>query len=94
MAAPDDLAAFYDVTDGDAELVTVQGVANVAALFDTSTEVQLGEAIVQAPTLRLPAGVVAAAGGVCTVRGVAYLVRQVISLPPNGAEHLLVLARN
>lgn len=94
MAAAEDLSAFYDVENGDAELVTVQGVANVAAIFDISTEVQLGEAIVQAPTLRLPASVAAAAGGACTVRTVGYVIRQVLDLPPDGAERLLVLARS
>jgi hypothetical protein len=90
--APEDLSAFYDVTDGDAELVTVQGV-QTPALFDVATEVVLGEMIVTAPALRLPATVVAAAGGACTVRGVAYTVRQVQALPPDGREQLLVLVR-
>lgn len=91
--APDDLSAFYDVTNGDAELVTVQGVANVAAIFDAATEVLLGEALAVAPTLRLPASVAAADGGACTVRSVAYVIRQVQALPPDGREQLLVLAR-
>jgi hypothetical protein len=91
--ATDDLAAFYDVTAGDAELVTVQGVS-VAALFDSASEVQLGEMVVRAPTLRLPATVAAAGGGACTVRGLGYTIRTVQALPPDGRENLLVLARS
>jgi hypothetical protein len=94
MPAIDDLASFYDVANGEAELCTVQGVANVAGIFDTSSDIALGEAVVQAPTLRLPASVAAAADGACTVRGVAYAIRQVLVLPPDGAEQLLILARS
>jgi hypothetical protein len=89
----DDLAAFYDVRNGDAELVTVQGTS-AAALFDSASEVLLGEMLVRAPTLRLPATVAAAGGGACTVRGVSYTIRTVQALPPDGREHLLVLARS
>jgi hypothetical protein len=92
MPAPDDLAAFYDTVHGEAEHVVVQG-ATVAALFDTSTELELGGVLVQAPALRLPASVAAAEGGACTVRGQAYVIRQVQALPPSGVEQLLVLAR-
>lgn len=88
----EDLAAFYEVADGDAELVTVQGV-QTPALFDGATEVVLGEMIVTAPALRLPGTVVASVGGACTVRGVAYTIRQVQGLPPDGRERLLVLAQ-
>ena len=89
----DDLSAFYNVADGDAELVVVKG-ATVAALFERTSEVVLGDILTVAPTLRLPAtsavGVVDA--DVCTVRGSAYRVRQVQALPPDGRELLLVLA--
>lgn len=93
MAVAEDLSAFYDVENGDAELVTVAGVANVAAIFDNATEVALGEAVVRAPALRLPATVAAAVGDACTVRTAPYQVRHVIDLPPDGAERMLVLAR-
>lgn len=93
MAAAEDLSAFYDVVNGDAEPVTVAGVAGVAAIFDNATEVVLGDAVVRAPALRVPATVAAAVGNACTVRSVAYLVRHVIDLPPDGAERMLVLAR-
>lgn len=92
MAVPEDLAAFYDVTDGDADLVAVQGV-QTPALFENASQVVLGEMLVTAPTLRLPATVAAAEGGACLVRGVAYTVRQVQALPPDGREQLLVLVR-
>lgn len=94
MPFNDDLAGFYDVENGDAELVVVGG-ASVAAIFSTSTEVALGEALVMAPTLRLPAaGVVVADGTTCTVRSASYRVRQVLQLPPDGRELLLILARS
>lgn len=89
----EDLAAFYDVTNGDAELVTVQGQP-AAALFDVATEVVLSDMLTTAPTLRLPATVSAAGGGACTVRGQAYVIRNVQLLPPDGREQLLVLAKS
>lgn len=92
MAQPDDLASFYDTEHGDAELVTVAGTT-VAAIFDTASEVVLGDAVVRAPTLRLPATVAAAVDNVCTVRGQSHRVRQVLLLPPDGVEQLLVLAQ-
>jgi len=88
----EDLAAFYDVAHGDAELVTVQGV-QTPAIFNVQSEVLLGEMLVVAPLLRLPATVVAADGGACTVRGQAYVIRQAQLLPPDGVEQLLVLAK-
>lgn len=88
----DDLAAFYDVTTGDAELVTVQGV-QTPALFENAAQVLLGEMLVTAPTLRLPATVAAAEGGACLVRGQTYTIRTAQPLPPDGREHLLVLVK-
>ena len=88
----DDLAAFYSVADGDAITVTVQGLQG-PAIFDNSAQVALGEIIVLAPALRLPATVPAAEGGACTVLGVNYVIRQVLPLPPDGREQQLVLAR-
>lgn len=89
----DDLAAFYDVVNGDAELVTVQGVPDVPALYSSASEVVLAEAVVLAPTLRVQGTVAAADGGTCLVRGLTYRIRQVMDLPPDGRERLLVLAR-
>lgn len=91
MPAAEDLAAFFDTEDGDAETITVQG-QSVAAIFDTSTELALGEVLVQAPTALLPATVVAAEGGLVTARAVSYVIRQVLNLPPDGALRRLVLA--
>lgn len=88
----EDLAAFYDVANGDAELVQVQGL-QTPALFNLQSEVLLGELLVVAPSLRLPASVPAADGGACTVRGQAYVIRQAQLLPPDGVEQLLVLAK-
>lgn len=91
MPAPEDLAAFFDVDNGDAEAVTVQGVSTVA-IFDASTELMLNEALVTAPTLLVPSTVVAAEGGAVTVRAAGYVIRQVLNLPPDGALRRLVLA--
>jgi hypothetical protein len=88
----DDLSAFYNVADGDAELVTVQGV-QTPALFELSSQVVLGDQLVTAPTLRLPATVAAAESGACTVRALPYVIRTVQLLPPDGRELLLVLRK-
>lgn len=93
MAAFDDLAAFYDVVNGDAVLVTVQGV-QTPALFDLTSEVALGEMLTTAPTLRLPATVAAAEGGACSVPGQGgFSILNVQPLPPDGREQLLVLRK-
>lgn len=86
----EDLSVFYSANDFG-EVVTVQG-ATVTAIFNERGEVVLGEAVVQEPTLELPASVVAAEGGVCVVRGTTYRIRQVLDQPPDGAVRLLVLA--
>ncbi len=91
MPATEDLAAFFDTEDGDAETITVQGVS-VAGIFDSSTELMLGEVLVRAPTVLLPATVVAAEGGLVTARAVNYAIRRVLDLPPDGALRRLVLA--
>ena len=75
------------------EAVTVNAVAT-RAIFNTSTEVVLGDVLTIAPTLELPATVLAAAGQACVVRGVTYTVRQVLDLPPDGVIRQLVLARS
>jgi len=91
MAVHEDLAPFYDVDNGDAELVTVQG-QSTPALFDVASEVVLAGMLATAPTLRMPASVPAASGGLCIVRGLGYSIRTVQMLPPDGREQLLVLA--
>ena len=84
----DDLAPFYQAPFG--RDVTVAGVP-AHGIFNTSTELTLNDALVQAPTLRLPATVAAADGDVCAVGAASYTVRQVLTLPPDGVERLLVL---
>ena len=74
------------------EAVTVNAVA-ARAIFNTASEVVLGDVITTAPTLELPASVSAAAGQACVVRGASYTVRQVVDLPPDGVIRQLVLAR-
>lgn len=90
--ADDDLSTFYDVVNGAAEMVVVQGL-QTPAIFRVQSEVVLGEMLVLAPTLRLPATTPAAESGICQVRGQAYRIRQVQALPPDGRENLLILAR-
>lgn len=90
MPAFEDLSLYFS-DDDFAEAVTVGGVA-ASGIFSTSTELMLGEALVQAPTLLLPATVAAADGVAVVVRAVNYVVRQVLAQPPDGALHLLVLA--
>jgi hypothetical protein len=85
----EDLAPFF-ADFGQA--VTVNGVA-ARGIFNTATDVVLGDAITQAPTLEMPASVAAAQGQTCVVGGVTYTVRQVMDQPPDGAIRLLVLAR-
>lgn len=91
MAALEDLAEFYDVANGEGELVTVQGVPNVPAIFSEISDVVLGDAIVQAPVLRCARTVVAAEGGTCVVRGDTYRIRRAALI--NSAEQQLVLAK-
>jgi hypothetical protein len=93
MPMTEELTLFFDVGDF-AESVTVGGVA-VTAIFDTESQVVLGEVLSLAPTLLLPTTTAPAAadGTACTVRGVAYLVRQVLLDPPDGALKRLVLAK-
>lgn len=73
------------------EAVTVAGVAT-RGIFDVATELQVGDALVAAPTLLLPASVAAADGNACIVRSATYTVRQVLQEPPDGAMRRLVLA--
>ena len=75
------------------EAVTVNGAAAVA-IVNMASEVVIGDVLTIAPSLELPATVPAAAGQECVVRSVAYAIRQVIDLPPDGAVRQLVLARS
>lgn len=74
------------------EDVMVNAVA-ARAVFDAASELALGDVLMAAPTLLLPATVAAAEGQICVVRGVSYRVRQVLDEPPDGALRRLVLAR-
>ena len=74
------------------EAVTVQGAA-VVGIFNSASELQLGDMLTAAPSLELPATVTAAEGGAVVVRGVSYVIRQVVDQPPDGVLRLLVLAR-
>jgi hypothetical protein len=74
------------------ETVTVAGVS-VRGIFDTSTELVLGDALTVSPSLEVPATVAAAEGNAVVVRGVNYKIRQVLDQPPDGALRVLVLAR-
>ena len=89
MAFVENLAPFFA---DFGEAVTVNAVA-VVGIFNKSTEVVLADVLTLAPALELPATVAAAAGQACVVRGVAYTIRQVLDLPPDGAIRQLVLAR-
>lgn len=89
----EDLSTWYDVANGDAELVTIEGVPDIPAIFDISSQVVLGDAVVTAPTLRVPATVAAGDDGPAIVRGTTYVIRQRLDLPPDGRERLLVLAK-
>lgn len=74
------------------EAVEVQG-AEVTGIVNAASDLVLGEVLVTAPSLEVPATVAAAEGGSVTVRGVAYTIRQVLDLPPDGAIRQLVLAQ-
>lgn len=73
------------------EPVTIAGLAELA-IVDLASQLALGDALVQAPALRVQAGVVVGEGAPCTVRGKPYTVRQVLELPPDAAELQIVLA--
>ena len=85
----EDLAPFFA---DFGEATTVQGVA-VVGIFNRATELQLGDVLTTSPSLEVPASVAAAEGGAVVVRGVSYVIRQVVDQPPDGALRLLVLAR-
>ena len=74
------------------EACTVDGVAAVGIL-DGASQLVLGDVLITEPSLQLPASVVAAEGGTVIVRGVSYLIRQVLDQPPDGAVRRLVLVR-
>jgi hypothetical protein len=90
MQALDDVSIFFG--DEFAEEVLVDGLL-VRGIYSISDEVVLDEVVVEAPTLRVPASVIAAIGNTCRIRGNAFRVRQVLDMPPDGAIRRLVLAR-
>lgn len=75
------------------EEVTVAGIV-VRGIFNTSTQGVFGDILTQGPTLEVPATVTAADGVAVSIRGVPYVVRQVIDQEPDGALRTLVLARS
>lgn len=75
------------------ESVTVAGRA-VRGIFNTASQVVLGDVISSAPTLEVPATVSASEGSAVAIRGAAYVVRQVLDQEPDGALRTLVLARS
>lgn len=85
----EDLAPFFA---DFGEACTVQGVA-ATGIFDSASQLVLEDVLITEPSLRLPASVAAATGGTVVVRGVSYLIRQVLDQPPDGAIRVLVLAR-
>lgn len=89
MAFAEDLAPFFA---DFGEVVTVGGVS-ATGTFNTGTELVIGEVLTSAPSLEVPATVAAAEGDTVAVRGVSYVVRQVVDQAPDGALRLLVLAR-
>jgi hypothetical protein len=89
MALVEDVTAYFA---DFGEATTVQGVAAVG-IFNKASELQLGDMLTMAPSLELPATVTAAEGGAVVVRGVSYVIRQVVDQPPDGVLRLLVLAR-
>jgi hypothetical protein len=93
MPFVEDLSPFFAI-DGFGDAVVVGGVA-VNAIFDTESQVVLGEVITIAPTLLMDATAApaAAAGTDCVIRGLNYSVRQVLLEPPDGALKRLVLAK-
>lgn len=80
-------AAFYR---DFGEPVQVQQV-NAMGIFDQASQVSIADTLVQAPALRVSASVVAVEGGSCIVRGRSYVIRQVLDLPPDAADRLLIL---
>ena len=90
MAFVENLAPFFA---DFGEAVTVNG-QTARGIFNTASEVVLGDAITIAPSLELPASVAAVAGQGCVIRGTAYTVRQVLDMPPDGAIRQLVLSRS
>lgn len=93
MPMTEDLGVFFNSAEF-ADAVVVGGLT-VSAVFDAESQVALGEVVILAPTLLLPAATAPAAadGTVCVVRGLNYRVRQVLLEPPDGVLKRLVLAK-
>jgi hypothetical protein len=75
------------------EEITVDYVPTTA-IFDLSTELQLGDVLQQAPSVLVPSTVVAVVGSAVVARSVNYTVRQVLDEPPDSVLRRLVLARS
>lgn len=88
----DDCTVYMDVFGGPATLAGSQ----VTAIVDTASLLELDGVITQGPSAVLLAAVAPAAapGQSFVASAIAYVVRQVLRLPPDGALLRLVLARS
>lgn len=90
-----DDAALFDPVVGFGTAATLAG-AQLNAIVDTASDSFDGEVITQGPSARVLASAAPAAapGQAFVAAAVAYIVRQVQQLPPDGAVLRLVLARS
>lgn len=88
MALVENMGAFFADFGGT---VSVAGVS-ATGMFDTASEIALGEAVVVAPSLLVVNTVAASPGDAVVVQGASYKVRQVLDEPPDGVLRRLVLA--
>lgn len=85
----DDLAAYFDLLGEDLQLAG----SPVRGIFNTQGEVVLDGFQTNATTAEVPATAAAAQGQTLVRSGTSYRVRQVLPQAPDGAIHLLVLAK-
>ncbi len=85
----DDLAAYFDLLGED---MTLAGSA-VRGIFSVQGEVVLDGFQTNATTAEVPASAAAAQGETLVRNGTSYRIRQVLPQAPDGAIHLLVLAK-
>ena len=85
----DDLAAYFDLLGEDMQL----SGSPVRGIFNTQGEVVLDGFQTNATTAEVPATAAAAQGQTLVRSGTSYRIRQVLPHAPDGAIHLLVLAK-
>jgi hypothetical protein len=85
----DDLAAYFDLLGEDMQL----SGSPVRGIFNTQGEVVLDGFQTNATTAEVPATAAAAQGQTLVRSGTSYRIRQVLPQAPDGAIHLLVLAK-